>query len=44
MSLLCQLQMTLPGGYPGGVGDDGSAGERWRIEAVGGAAGFGSVA
>src|SRR2546429_3672941 len=29
MSPLCHLQMTLPGGFPGGVGGDGSADERW---------------
>src|SRR6516164_5358922 len=44
MSLLCQLEMTLPGGIPGGVGGDGSADERWGADAARGAAGFGSEA
>ena len=29
MTPLCQLEMTLPGGFPGGVGGDSSADERW---------------
>ena len=44
MSPLCQLQMTLPGGFPGGVGGDGSSDERSGAFAAGGAAGFGSAA
>src|SRR5262249_715206 len=40
MSLLCQLQMTLPRGYAGGVWGDGSAHERWGAAAARGAAGF----
>ena len=43
MSPLCQLEMTLPGGFPGGVGGDGSADERWGAVAAGGAARSGSV-
>src|SRR5499427_3862756 len=42
MSPVCQLQMTLPGGIPGGVGGDGSADERWGAVAAGSAARFGS--
>ena len=42
MSPLCQLQMTLLGGFPGGVGGDGSADERWAAVAAGGAARSGS--
>jgi len=38
MSLLCQLQMTLPGGFPGGIRGDGSADERWAAVAAGGGA------
>jgi hypothetical protein len=38
MSLLCQLEMTLPGGFPGGVWGDGSADERWGAGAARGAA------
>ena len=37
MSPLCQLQMTLPGGYPGGVRGDGglmSDGELSRLEVL----------
>jgi hypothetical protein len=34
MSLVCQLEMTLPGGSPGGVGGDGSADERWGAVAA----------
>src|SRR5215472_16472363 len=44
MSPLCQLEMTLPGGFPGGVRGDGSADERWGADAARGAAGFGSKA
>jgi hypothetical protein len=44
MSPACQLEMTLPGGFPGGVRGDGSADERWGAEAARGAAGFGSTA
>src|SRR5437667_1629600 len=44
MSPLCQLEMTLPGGNPGGVGGDGSADERWGTYKARGAAGFGSAA
>src|SRR5215472_4448529 len=43
MSPLCQLEMTLPGGFPGGIWGDGSADERSGAEAAGGAAGFGSA-
>src|SRR6516162_11408143 len=39
MSLLCQLQMTLPEGFPGGVWGDGSADERSGAAAARGAAG-----
>src|SRR5215467_6662041 len=42
MSLLCQLEMTLPRGFPGGVGGDGSADERWGAVAAGSAARSGS--
>jgi hypothetical protein len=34
MSPLCQLQMTLPGGFPGGVRGDGSFDERWGAVAA----------
>jgi Winged helix-turn helix len=37
MSLVCQLQITLPGGFPGGIGGDGSAksdGELTRLEVL----------
>jgi hypothetical protein len=34
--------MTLPGGFPGGVGGDGSTDERWGAFAAGGTAGSGS--
>src|SRR5271165_435689 len=44
MSPLCQLQMTLPGGFSGGVGGDGSSDERSGTFAAGGAAGFGPKA
>jgi len=43
MSPVCQLEMTLPGGYPGGVGGDGSADERWGADKARGTAGFGSA-
>src|SRR5438270_1862430 len=43
MSPLCQLEMTLPGGYPEGVGGDGSADERRGAFAVGSVAGYGSA-
>jgi hypothetical protein len=43
MSPLCQLEMTLPGGYPGVVGGDGSADERLGAFAAGSIAGFGSA-
>src|SRR5438309_10296967 len=43
MSPLCQLEMTLPGGYPGGVGGDGSADERRGAFAAGSVAGYGSA-
>jgi hypothetical protein len=39
MSPGCQLEMILPGGFPGGIKGDGSADERWGAEtarAVGG--------
>jgi hypothetical protein len=36
MSPVCQLQMTLR--FPGGVGGDGSADERWGAIAAGSAA------
>jgi hypothetical protein len=42
MSLVCQLEMTLPGGFSGGVGGDGSADERWGAVAAGSAARSGS--
>src|SRR5262249_25341347 len=42
MSLLCQLQMTLARGIPGGVRGDGSVDERWGAVAAGGAARSGS--
>ena len=42
MSPVCQLEMTLPGGFPGGVGGDGSADERRGAVAAGSAARFGS--
>src|SRR5215471_7798576 len=42
MSPVCQLEMTLPGAFPGGVGGDGSADERWGAVAAGSAARFGS--
>ena len=35
MSPVCHLQMTLPGGFPGGVGGDGSSDERWGAFAPG---------
>ena len=44
MSPACQLEMTLPGGFPGGVKGDGSADERWGVDAARGAARFGSAA
>jgi len=44
MSPVCQLEMTLPGGFPGGVGGDGFSDERSGIFAAGGAAGFGPKA
>src|SRR5215471_14481870 len=44
MSPVCQLEMTLPGGFPGGVRGDGSADERWGADAARGAAGCGSEA
>src|SRR5271156_5987494 len=44
MSPVCQLQMTLPEGYPGGVGGDDTADERSGAWAARGAAGFGSSA
>ena len=34
-SPLCQLQMTLPGGFPGCVGGVDSADERWGTVAAG---------
>ena len=43
MSPACQLQMTLPRGFSGGVWGDGSADERSRVAAARGAAGFGSA-
>lgn len=33
MSPVCQLQMTLRAGFPGGVGVDGTSDERWRAAA-----------
>src|ERR1700739_2954074 len=36
--------MTLPGGFPGGVRGDGSADERWGVDAARGAAGSRSAA
>src|SRR5215469_11271058 len=44
MSPLCQLEMTLPGGFPGGVRGDGSFDERRGADAARGAAGCGSEA
>jgi hypothetical protein len=44
MSPVCQLEMTLPWGFPGGVEGDGAADERWGAFAAGGAAGSGSAA
>src|SRR5215469_6224000 len=44
MSPLCQLQMTLPRGFAGGVWGDGSADERSGAAATRGPAGFGSAA
>src|SRR3984893_17843020 len=44
MSPVCQLEMTLPRGYPGGVRGDGSADERWGTDKARGAAGSGSAA
>jgi hypothetical protein len=44
MSPVCQLQMTLPRGFPGGVGGDGSVDERWGAIAAGSAARSGSEA
>jgi hypothetical protein len=41
MSPLCQSQMTLPWGFPGGAWGDGSADERWGADAARGAAGSG---
>jgi hypothetical protein len=42
MSPVCQSEMTLARGYPGGVWGDGSADERWRAAAARGSAGFGA--
>ena len=44
MSPVCQLEMTLPGGFLGGVWGDGLADERSGAAAARGAAGFGSAA
>jgi hypothetical protein len=44
MSPACQLEMTLPGGIPGGVRGDYSADERWGADAARGVAGFGPAA
>jgi hypothetical protein len=44
MSPLCQLEMTLPGGFAGGVKGDGSADERRGAGAARSAAGSGSKA
>jgi hypothetical protein len=44
MSPVCQLEMTLPGGFPGAVWGDGSADERSRAAAARGVARFGSAA
>jgi hypothetical protein len=41
MSPVCQLEMTLPWGFLGGVWGDGSGNERWRAYAARVAAGFG---
>src|SRR5262245_56849032 len=41
MSPVCRLEMTLPGGFPGGVAGDGSSDERWGTFAGGSAAGVG---
>src|SRR5512132_3459675 len=42
MSPLCQLEMTLPRGFLGGVRGDGLADERWGADAARSAAGSGS--
>src|SRR6516165_7391244 len=42
MSPACQLEMTLPGGFPGGIKGDGSADEGWGAVAAGSAARSGS--
>src|SRR5512134_2430491 len=42
MSPLCQLEMTLPRGFLGGVRGDGLADERRGADAAGSAAGSGS--
>src|SRR5215472_1583973 len=42
MSPLCQLEMTLPEGFAGGVWGDGSTDERWEADAARSAAGSGS--
>ena len=44
MSPLCQLEMTLPQRFPGGVWGDGLADERRGADAAGGAARSGSEA
>src|SRR5215472_12300099 len=44
MSPVCQLEMTLPRGFAGGVWGDGSADERSRAAAARGGARFGSAA
>src|SRR5271166_3878846 len=44
MSPVCQLEMTLPGGFPGGVGGDDTTDERSGAFAAGGSAGFGPKA
>ena len=40
MSPVCQLEMTLPRGFAGGVGGDGSSDERWGAFAAGGPEGL----
>jgi len=43
MSPLCQIEMTLPGDFSGGVWGDGTADERRGACTAGGAAGLGSA-
>ena len=43
MSPVCQIEMTLPEDFSGGIRGDGTADERWGADAARGAAGFGSA-